>query len=312
MVPRLDECSADGAESGFDGLFDGSSFTRASVVSAVSFDVGAVCAGSAIFVNVGSSFSFQRGQLSFGGMDVDSVSSLELPVPSPLVFSGPTEMDDIVVHAPYPDSFAPGLTSDVRRYLSDTLLPDRLSQRQETCVILGRNFLSLNWARLPLEFAETLSELTPHSSIRANVDEFLLRHELHGRPFLGIHLRMKDFLTDPGHRSFGVECNADPARLVAFVSAQAARHGTSAVVLATDDYNSPCAAQLRRAFSGSLVSLRQASRFVSTSCKAALFDQEVLGASAAFLGDSRSSFSQAIHQVRTLRGNRTSTSTTWL
>jgi hypothetical protein len=82
-------------------------------------------------------------------------------------------------------------------------------------------------------------------------------------------------------------------------------------VLATDDYGSACAAAVRRVFPGAIM-LRDASRFSALSCRAALVDQEVLARSAFFIGDSRSSFSQAVHQIRTLRHMRNASTTLWL
>jgi hypothetical protein len=116
--------------------------------------------------------------------------------------------------------------------------------------------------------------------------------------------------------------------LVKIVADAVEEWNAQAVVLASDDYGAPCLSQLRAVMKGvarkswaqgrnklanlELILLRDASRFEARSCKAALFDHEVLGASAAFIGDGKSSFSQTVHQIRTLRYGRAVASTVWV
>ena len=133
--------------------------------------------------------------------------------------------------------------------------------------------------------------------------------------FLGIHLRMGDFLTDDTHKSFGVACNADPAGTIGAVVArllQAHPH-LDKIVVATDDYSSPCYAQgLAGAWGARVVAVGGGSGYRGSTCSAALFDQEVLSHAAVFVGDKESSFSEAIHRGRTLRCGAPVGSTTWL
>jgi hypothetical protein len=123
---------------------------------------------------------------------------------------------------------------------------------------------------------------------------------------------MGDFVSNPGHHSFGVQCNAEPGKLLQLVGQQLAAHPhVRRIVVATDDYSSPCFLALQ-AEHPQLISLRRASSYRDSTCSAALVDQEVLGHSALFLGDSKSSFSEAIHRLRTLRCGASVASTVWL
>jgi hypothetical protein len=82
------------------------------------------------------------------------------------------------------------------------------------------------------------------------------------------------------------------------------------IVLASDEYQNNCVIHLRSKFS--IIELDEASRFNSRFCQGALFDQEVLGASTFFIGDKLSTFSQAIHQIRTLRNLYDVETTKWV
>ena len=88
-------------------------------------------------------------------------------------------------------------------------------------------------------------------------------------------------------------------------------------MVATDDFSSPCFKGLVEkwglaAAGGRVLPLSGGSPFRGSTCSAALFDQEVMGHAAAFIGDKESSFSEAIHRVRTLRCGAPVASTTWL
>ncbi len=338
VIPKLEECGADGVEASFDALFDPAAFGRIAAVSVGGYDVARACRGDSAVYLGSASFSAPPPSVEYAGVAMRGVDPLAIAPPAPphpAALGGPDTAAAAVAGEPYSSHFAPGLRADAARYMKDGTLPDKVLAREETCVILSRNFLSVNMARLPAAFAEVHAHLVPHPSIRAEVDAFMLRHELLAAPptgagaaafapFVAVHLRMKDFLTDAGHRSFGAACNAAPDLLVGHVRDMMAQWGAGAgaggsgqpaaapkLVVATDDYSVPCAARLRKEFPSAIL-LRDASRFLAASCKAALFDQEVLAASAAFIGDGKSSFSQAIHQIRTLRHGKPPASTLWL
>jgi hypothetical protein len=63
---------------------------------------------------------------------------------------------------------------------------------------------------------------------------------------------------------------------------------------------------------GLIIPVRGGSGYKGSSCSAALFDQEVLGHSAEFFGESGSSFSEAIHRIRSLRCGAPALTTIWL
>ena len=345
-------------DSSVDALFDPSAFSRASLVSLAGFDFARLCSGSVAFVSPSTFWGGgPQGEADFGGLRMPAVRSWELTSPLLPPFAGPTTTEEAMRAFPFKEHYNVGLRDAAPRYLSDAMLPDKLASSPFTesrCLVLGKNFLSLNWARLGSEFSEIGRELLPHASVRADAYEFLERRGLHvnsgemgrgassrsgsalnldtlrtsGRAFVAIHLRMGDFLSDSSHHSFGVRCNRDPSVLVNIVIDAVGEWGAEAIVLASDDYGAPCLSQLRGVMKGDalgggsqggsklanleLILLRDASRFEARSCKAALFDHEVLGASVAFIGDSKSSFSQTVHQIRTLRYGRTVKSTKWL
>ena len=356
VVPKLDECGSDGADSSFDVLFDATALSREGALSLASFDVARECGGegAAAFVSVGGGSQFDGppagSTVDFGGLRLPAFRARGLapttpeeavrpgavegggalaaaaraaaePLEGPF-FSGPATAGEALRDPLFARYFAPGTAAEaLPRFMVEPLLPDKLARRGEACLVLSRTFLSLNWARLPQAFAEVGRELQPHAAVRADAEELLARHGLARRAFLAVHLRMGDFLTDAGHASFGVACNRAPAlltdRLRALLDSEPALAGAGggaegpSVVLATDDYNSACAAALRRAFPGALM-LRDASRFSALSCRAALVDQEVLARGAVFVGDAKSTFSQAVHQIRTLRHARNVSSTFWM
>jgi len=135
-----------------------------------------------------------------------------------------------------------------------------------------------------------------------------------GSHFFGVHLRMGDFLTDSTHRSFGAECNSNPNRIVEIVSEMlaGAAHVAGPIVVASDDYSTPCFEGLVKKWGDRVIKVEGGSGYRGSTCSAALFDQEVLGHSAIFLGDKESSFSEAIHRVRTLRCGSSVDSTRWV
>ncbi len=359
VIPKLEECGADGVEAAFDALFDPTPFRDLPLISIGAFDFVRACDGDVVFIGTGSFPGNVPETVEYGGLSMPGYSTLDLPAPweeegdgvdagemrgwTDGSEGGPVTAASALKSEPYASYFAPGTPKNVMRYMVDPLLLDKVKARTERCVVLGRNFFSLNWARAEGAFKEVVSQLTPHPSVRTEVAKFLEHNDLEGkaprrrggagraagkvvdslssssspggsgRRFLGIHLRMGDFLTDSGHISFGAACNRDPDVLVKHVKEMMEEHEAEAIVLATDDYDVPCARRLRSEFGNdALVMLRDASVFLGTSCKAALFDQEVLGHARAFIGDGKSTFSMAIHQIRTVKQGMDPKSTKWL
>jgi hypothetical protein len=325
MLPVLQNCKSGGGEglnhdTYFEHLFDASALSRATVLSSSGIDLGRICDSDSIAVEVLGHKSLN----SFSLINAKIFQSLELNH-DPLSFGDDIPNDILFDSFPYSQYFLPKVRDTWGPlFLRDRLLPDKLALLNDVkCVILGRNYLSLNWARLPSEFKEVHRELVPHSAIRADVLDFFLRNKfIDSRmstiiPFIAIHLRMGDYLLLDEFRSFGVACNNHPEMLVSYVKellerySQSSGNGTSLpIILATDDYNSNCAKYFQQSLSVSF--LFGVSRFHSASCRGALFDQEILGASAFFFGDKMSTFSQSIHQIRTLRYAHTIETTTWL
>jgi len=322
VLPKLDPCFTGGNikqndDAYFDQLFDVSAFSRVSVVSSSGLDLVRICGEEAVAVEVmevKNSLTSPLGNktMLYDCRDLDS---------NPLRFGDDVPPEAIFDSYPYSMYFLPRLADNGGMILlKDRLLPDKLALLENfKCLILGRNYLSLNWARLPLEFEEIQRELIPNPSIRKDVRDFFGKNNLIGTdgsivPFLGIHLRMGDFLKWDEFKSFGYACNNEPELLVQHITNSRNRFsdftGFPTIVLATDDYQSNCAIRIQQEFH--VIVLNGASIFHHQSCRGAIFDQEVLGSSSFFFGDEKSTFSQSIHQIRTIRNLYAIDTTFWL
>ena len=325
VLPKLESCisedvSEDVNEVFFDDLFDTSAFSRVSIISTSSFDFDKFCGKEDVAVI--------RISNSVGQEVVDENISL-----NDIVLKGTLPFKNVSLTSssfPYNKYFLPIYTFWIPEYIKDHYLPDKLATLQNyRCIVLGTNFMSLNWSRLPREFEQVHKELVPSQFVRKDVQEFFRKlgllstspnnlASINVKPFIAIHLRMGDFLKIDSHLSFGIECNRNPELLEIYVKEALKRYknlsfdseSVPLIFLSTDDYESTCALNLQRKFS--IVVLNGVSSFQSASCSCALFDQEVLGASVMFLGDKKSTFSQSIHQIRTLRNLHGVDTTVWL
>jgi hypothetical protein len=322
IFPKLETCideNRSGSYMDFNQLFDSSAFSRASVISYSGIDLNHLCGQEAVSIIV----SDPLGKIKLTVRNEMSIKLQDIMLSEPFLFGDDVSIDSIFTLYPYDKYFLPRITESwAKFYMNDRMLPDKLATlNKHKCMVLGKNFLSLNWARLPEEFEEVHRELLPISSIRADVFELLLNNELarpfHPTraisvvPFIGIHLRMGDFLSLDSHRGFGYECNRNPEMIVVKVREISNQlRMRIPIVLATDDYQSNCAMILQSEFP--VIALDKVSRFNSQSCQGALFDQEVLGESSFFIGDKMSTFSQSIHQIRTIRNSHAADTTLWL
>ena len=176
-----------------------------------------------------------------------------------------------------------------------------------TCIVLSKHFKVFQSSAVTTSFDRAqltiTSLLLPHHAIAVEARRFLYNNRRHAQPFVGIHLRQTDFLTWGEHKSFAKACNNNPDLILRYLrnvdSHTLPAETQQPFVLATDDYFSACSqAALEKS---KVVSLLSASIFKRGSCEEASFDQEVLGASAFFIGDGTSTFSDAIRLIRTNR-----------
>ena len=332
VVPDFEfACGADMNENSFDALFDTKVFTTSQLLKLSAFNMQQACKENASFVAVEPSFSepahgenfqllglnltsFHPGYLHPKAPEEDEAERHATPG---IFFSGPFYDEEALRHPIFQEYFAPVMLSKNRKYLAEPLLPDKLVRRDETCLVLGQTFLSTNWARIPDSFFYVTRNLIPNAEIVDDASNFLASHDLFDCPFFSVHLRMTDFVSLKGLYSFGGKCNSDPSVLLFHLGnllmslPRLNSHCRQKIVLATDDYASPCAKALLASYPDT-ISLLGKSRFSRLSCRKSLFDQEVLGHSSFFLGDSESTFSHAIHQIRTLRFGFNTSTTIWL
>ena len=301
----------------FEQLFDSSVFDRASVMSKSGVDLDRLCENDTINLNMINEVIVKSDYANGTIIGGDTFSSNSVP-------NEVIPVEEIFSLYPYDVHFLPTIRSWATEFMKDPLLPDKLATlHSHRCIILQGTFMSLNWARIPNEFEEVHRELVPNPFIQADVFDFLQKRKLVDAtnphctscfasvPFIAIHLRMGDFLTSDIHRGFGVDCNKNPDLLIPLIKSVQHAIKSLPIVLATDDYQSNCAINLQRKFPEIIV-LNDVSRFHRNSCRGALFDQEVLGASSFFFGDKMSTFSQSIHQIRTIRYLKAYNTTTWI
>ena len=325
IVPKLDACGADGVDSSFDSLFD-TSMLSSEALSLGSFDFEGQCgrnSKTAIFVSIGGYPQFEGppvgNTINFGGLTIPTVQARELAVNQTTSTLEKAAMDLALNDPLYANYFAPGVKKQLPEFLIEPLLINKLAERSETCLVLGRTYLGINWPLIPRIFEDLSRDVVPHSLVRKSVSEFLNRKGLVHCQFISIHLRMGDFLTNSDFNSFGAECNKNPSLLLEAIRLLLGLIRTEELcdsvhpllVLSTDDYQSLCAQQLLRDFPHVII-LQGESVFSPESCRKSLFDQEVLAHSTYFVADKKSTFSQAVHQIRSLRLGRNVSTTIWL
>jgi hypothetical protein len=139
-----------------------------------------------------------------------------------------------------------------------------------------------------------LESLRASSKINQAVEKFLSTAGLAPNEiFVGVHMRLTDIAGLPGGR-----CTLDMDKLFSNVTLQLKTTNCTRVLLATDDLNSLCVDTFIAKFRPLIV---KSGTFRPSSCKEAVFTQEVLGRAAGFIGSIHSSFSMSIEQIRTYR-----------
>jgi hypothetical protein len=184
-----------------------------------------------------------------------------------------------------------------------------------TCALLSRPYLAVNMAALPGAYETAVRAVRPVSWVGDAARDWFSSHGLEPHAVVAVHLRLTDMAMD-NWSTFAAACVRDAggapalAQLSQFVAARALERAP--VVLASDDLGSPCAAAVRAHFAArTRVVVLQGLRAADAQppahagpvndCVDALFVQEVLAQSAAFVGVHASSFSGAVHQQRIAR-----------
>jgi hypothetical protein len=111
------------------------------------------------------------------------------------------------------------------------------------------------------------------------------------RPFVGIHLR----LTDIGGQGSEQGCKINMTEVIGHAERLGKELNSSIFALATDSKDSTCAKSIISRFSPVMVF---SNAWADSSCQEAVFVQEVLAKSTAFIGHKGSTFSIAIESMR--------------
>lgn len=213
-----------------------------------------------------------------------------------------------VAAPPYVPFFPREYRNDVQLFLLDALLPLRLQREPARCLLLPSLYLTMNWALMGPSFARATAALRPSPALDALVTEWFSAHAVPPHGALGVHLRISGMATR--RTGFKHDCEARPQFVVRNVSRLRAavtppppprpggRGGAAPVLVASDSFHSKCARAVIAAFPRAV---RVVPPFPAAHCGAAAFVHEVLGKTAAFVGNGESSFSAAVHAIRTLR-----------
>jgi hypothetical protein len=323
-----------------------------------------------------SGFYFGRGENPWRGWGVPQMSFLDNVPANETRFERLWTKEDALSSEPARSLISDGLRWDSMEFMTLPLAEQLSAHSGARCIFMEEKYLSVNWAQFRDAYYRVQSSLLPHPAVRSLVRAFLARagllrvpsgtfgdeeeEEVWGNeeerrregagygvavPFIGIHLRLGDFL-EPMYRSFGTLCNAQPQVVLDYVEAAVQRfyathddkealsrnsskgglrsrgrgRRTSSFVpsglpllIATDSPEQPCVTNLSANYTaGPVLLLSDVNPYKDGTCRRALFDQEVLGYSAAFLGDIRSTFSMAIHNIRVLQRGYDVSTTTWL
>jgi hypothetical protein len=209
----------------------------------------------------------------------------------------------------------------LKQYLMPPELPYAIRDDLDAvpCLLFHEPFFALNVAAMPTYFERTVAALQPPPWLRSVVDEW---HDENGVAagdrVIAVHLRLTDNL-NRGLATFAWvdRCANDAKRSDAINELLAFLHSRSidasvdklTLLLATDDLASACAQAVLAAFPRAKLLVvgappaSSAARFSANGdCLHSEFTQEVLARhSVAFFGSGMSTFSSAIHQIRTLR-----------
>ena len=260
-MPPIDACRQ--TSTSFLSLFDAESLPVASI-PLHAFDFEATCGSDWLYVDAGHPFLVEEGSMFRG----------RLPVR---------------IYSPPGETLLTGLQS-------------ASEAKEYACIVLTKHFRAVDWAACGRpDIGITIhATLIPHPAIAREAHSFLARSGLLAMEFVGVHLRLTDMADISS--SFGRTCNRNSESLLQHVYAALSGgppgRPRKAVLLGTDDYEASCASSLQRAFAGKIITLARATQFPRGSCEEALFEQEVLGHAAFFIGDALSTYSLSISNIR--------------
>ena len=181
-----------------------------------------------------------------------------------------------------------------------------------SCALIETPFFAVNLATLPGELEEAVLALAPAAVISQAVLDWYSARDLEPLRVVAIHARMTDMVSRDWSQTNAacldaVTAGHEPAAFALMSAFIASWAGANLpVVLASDDFASPCAVALARHFANRTrlvlfspddVSIGQS----RDDCVNAQLVQEVLALSAVFIGSKESSFSAAINQIRVVR-----------
>ena len=190
------------------------------------------------------------------------------------------------------------VTRDLKGYLLDDWLPQRIAALPHRCVAIHALYLQTNWAVMPGMLPRVAQAFRPSENLERAVASWFASNGAVQDASVGVHLRLGDMQGFP----YGLahHCTRDAGFLLDEIRAAQTRAQESAPLLvASDEFDGPCAVAVMKAFPNHK---RVESGGVLSGCAESAFTQEVLGRTAAFIGNSFSSFSIAAQWVRLARG----------
>lgn len=155
-----------------------------------------------------------------------------------------------------------------------------------------------------------VTDLKPVNSILETVKEFFFANSLLiDGIFVGAHLRNELRHMESRSTSDSDGCKINMTLIIHQTRVYMHKLNTSIVLLATDNPHGICTKKFTSLFHPILVI---SNNYAFDSCSEAVFVQEVMGHTSAFIGSAHSSFSQTINDIRFLRYNHTDNKNTIL
>ena len=260
-------------------------------------DLSALCGGNGTLVWYSSIVGWEvksppegaRGTRVWRGVTWDVRESQTLPfdastIPSELLPYTRSDYPHRDVH-PYSTYFTDRVKRiDLPQFMTDGSFHARVAALPDRCVIVPVLYLNLNWAALPGLFEPVVASFQPSPELEMEVGAFFRNSGVPPFKAVAVHLRMGDIAAGFQH-GFGHNCVVHGAGFVidTLRGLQRAYGGADyPLLVASDDYESPCVVAIIAAFPRHVrvVGGARLAGFAETE-----FVQEVLARSSGYVGN---------------------------